>query len=545
MQRLEEPFNLRLLHLTPDQLKGVKQVDELAPFDGASNNFHPRGLFSTEIFGRVGDERRNLMFGYIDIVAPIMHPLVYMTLVKLRRMYGEIMAGKTLALWDANKKDFVKGKPNEGARTGYAFFMEHWHEIEFEQTNSSIRRQYIELVTKNREKTMSRYIVVIPAGLRDMEIDEFNRRSEDEINKLYRSLISFSRIIVESSLTTNPEVIDRPRYEMQLKFCMIYDHIESLIRGKKKLFLGKVATRRIFNGTRNVITAMNTAVPVLGRKGTPGFNSTIIGLYQYLQATQIISASQVRDFLANMFPDINRPAVLVDKKTLQPKEVFLHSRYYDRWATIEGIEKIIASYREEAIRNQPILIDGYFLGLLYLGPDGTFKVFNDISQLPATRSVEHVRPLTLTDILYLSVYRHFHKYPVFVTRYPVTGVGSIYPSKTHLRVTVEFQERRMLGDEWVDAGDEFVAYEFPVASAAFVNSLIPHSSHLKKLGADFDGDTASANIAYSDEAIAESKNFFQKKKAYIGTDGKILFSCAVDTVELVLHSLTGEPAAEE
>lgn len=57
----------------------------------------------------------------------------------------------------------------------------------------------------------------------------------------------------------------------------------------------------------------------------------------------------------------------------------------------------------------------------------------------------------------------------------------------------------------------------------------------------FDGDTASLAIAYSDEAIAEAERFFKMKKAYIGTDGELLYSTSVDTVELVLHSLTGDP----
>lgn len=541
MQKMTVPFNIGLLHLTPEKLKSVKQVKVLDMLDGATTNFHPEGLFSTEIFGRVGDERRNLMFGYIDIKAPIFHPLVYMAITKLKRMYGEIMASKVWALWDDSKKDFVKANPSQGARTGFAFFLEHWRDIVFEEGTSNLRSEYIKLVEKHKDIALTRYIVVMPAGLRDLEIDELNRKSEDEINKLYRSLIALSNIIVESSLTTNPEVVDKPRYDMQLKFVEIYDMIESLIKGKKKLYLGKVASRRIFNGTRNVITAMNTAVPVLGKKGAPDFNSTIIGLYQYLQATQPVSAAQVREFLAPMFPDVNAPAVLVDPKTLRPKDVFLHVRYYDKWATTEGIEKIISSFKEEDLRNQPLVIDGYYLGLLYLGPDGTFKVFNDITQLPPGRLKEHVRPLTLTDLFYLSVYRHFHKYPIFVTRYPVTGIGSIYPSKTHLRVTVNFEERRMLGEDWTDAGDDFVAYEFPIQGSAFVNSLIPHSSHLKRLNADFDGDTSSGNIAYSDEAIAEAKKFFLMRKAYIGTDGKLLYSAAVDTVELVLHSLTGEP----
>ena len=545
MQKLTVPFNIGLLHLTPEKIKNVKQVSALDIFDGATSNFHPEGLFSTEIFGRVGDERRSLLFGRIDIKAPIFHPLVFMAITKLKRMYGDIMAGKVWALWDDSKKDFVKAKPSDGARTGFAFFLEHWKDIVYEEGTSNLRSEYIKLVEKNKENAMTRHIVVMPAGLRDIEIDELNRKSEDEINPLYRKFIALSNVIIESSLEINAEVIDKPRYDMQMNFVALYDMIEALIKGKKKLFLGKVASRRIFNGTRNVITAMNTAVPVLGKKGSPDFNSTITGLYQYLQASLPVSSAQVKNFLAPMFPDVNSPAVLVDPKTLRPRDVFLHVRYYDKWATMEGIEKIISSFKEEDIRNTPLMIDGYYLGLLYLGPDGTFKVFNDISQLPPGRLKEHVRPLTLTDLFYLSVYRHFNKYPLFVTRYPVTGIGSIYPSKTHLRVTVEYEERRMLGDDWVDAGEDFVAYEFPVQGSAFVNSMIPHSSHLKKLGADFDGDTASGNIAYSDEAVAEAAKFFNTKKAYLGSDGKLLFSCAVDTVELVLHSLTGNPVIPE
>ena len=45
--------------------------------------------------------------------------------------------------------------------------------------------------------------------------------------------------------------------------------------------------------------------------------------------------------------------------------------------------------------------------------------------------------------------------------------------------------------------------------------------------------------------MAEAEKFFKTKKAYLGSDGKLLFSCAVDTVELVLHSLTGNPVVPE
>lgn len=60
-------------------------------------------------------------------------------------------------------------------------------------------------------------------------------------------------------------------------------------------------------------------------------------------------------------------------------------------------------------------------------------------------------------------------------------------------------------------------------------------------GHKFDGDTSSANIPFSDEAKLEAKTLLSQKKAYVGTDGKFLYSTAVNTITLVLHNCTGEP----
>ena len=77
MKRAEIPFNIKILALTPDRLKAIRPVRALDIFEGSSENFHPDGLFSVEIFGRVGDERRNRRFSYVDIKVPVFHPVVY------------------------------------------------------------------------------------------------------------------------------------------------------------------------------------------------------------------------------------------------------------------------------------------------------------------------------------------------------------------------------------------------------------------------------------------------------------------------------------
>lgn len=538
MKRTEIPFNITLLQLNPALMAGLIPVKALDFFDGSSSDFHPDGLFSTQIFGKVGDERRNFLSSYIDAKIPVLHPVVYKALGDLKRLYLEIINGTSYAVWDDVEKDFFKSDPING-RTGMHFFLTHWENLVFKETGSITREENSKLVYQYRSKALNRYIVVLPAGLRDLELNQHGRVSENEINTIYRQIIKLSNTITESVVKASPEILDTPRLHLQLAFVDLYLLLESLVKGKKKLMLGRWATRRIYNGTRNVITAMNTSVPYLGEEGNPGFNSTILGLYQYMKATLPVTTYQIRRFLDPIFRDVNQPARLVNKETLMGEEVLLHNRYYNLWSTNDGVERLITTFQEESIRKKAIEVDGYYLALLYKGPDGTFKVIHSIDEVPEGRSRADVKPITLTEFFYLSVYRDSKKYPALVTRYPVTGVGSIYPSRTHLKPTLETERRVPLDDQWQRMDDSFTAYEFPVLTSAFVNSLVPHSSRLQNLGADFDGDTSSCNITYTDESIAEIEKYFNSRRAYVGTKGEFINSTSISTIELVLHNMTG------
>jgi hypothetical protein len=135
---------------------------------------------------------------------------------------------------------------------------------------------------------------------------------------------------------------------------------------------------------------------------------------------------------------------------------------------------------------------------------------------------------------------NLNQYPLFVTRYPVTGMGSIYPSKVFCKTTIQVEVRRELGPTWEPLAETHTAYQFPIRGGAFVNSLIPHSAKLERLGADFDGDTCSGNALYSDESIKEVDNFLASRRAYVDTSGRFLSTTNVATVQLVLHNLTGD-----
>lgn len=540
MSNTQIPFNITLLNLTDDKLVGVKPVRSLEIFEGGSKNFSEDGIYSPSIFGKVGDQRRSQRFSYIDIKIEIFHPVVYRALIKLKTMYASIINGTEYVLWNDELKDFEKTNALSG-KTGFYYFLQYWKDIVFEKRPSDEREFNISLCKKFKDTALISKIVVMPAGLRDLQIGADGRTEEDEINPLYRKLLSVANSISASAIDINPEILDKARVGLQKTYNEIYEIIESAIEGKKKLITNNWASRKIFNGTGNVITAMNFNTGDLDSKGNVGFNDTVIGLYQFMKATLPVTKHNLRNgFLSKVFAGPNAPVYLVNMKTKKKEAVRINSKIRDVWDSSEGIEKIITSFQENSIRNNPVIIEGYYVGLIYKGPDGTYKLFQDIDDLPASRSRDDVYPVTFTELLYLSVYKTANSYPLFVTRYPITGYGSIYPSMTFLRPTVKVETRMELDDSWEVMDDTNTAYQFPINGSSFVDALSPHSSHLVRLGADFDGDTSSANIAYSDEAKEEIAAFLHSKAYYVGTDGKISFSANTDTITYVLHNMTSD-----
>ena len=484
MSTLAIPFNIGILKLTPELLAYIKPVRVLDTFDGLTKNFHEDGLFSTTIFGKVGDQVRNKRFSYIDIRIGVFHPIIFNALTELKSFYSEIMASKTYAVWDDVLKDFVKTDALSG-ETGYDFFIRHWQNIVFVKEGSNKRLNNIALVEKYKNVALNDKIVVLPAGLRDYEILEDGRESEDEFNQLYRRLIAVSAPIHSNLITEdNIKQLNAPRYGLQMVFNQLYDKLKSMLEGKHKLIMGKWASRGVFNGTRNVITTTNIRSNKLFSPSSVGANDTVMGLYQYLKATLPVSKYQIRNgFLTKVFTGANVPAQLVNKKTLKVETVRLKSHHYDAWLSEEGLDNTINLYGEEALRSKVLEIEGYYVGLIYKGA-GVFKLFQDIDELPAGFDRKDVYPITFTELLYCSVYANARRYPCFVTRYPITGFGSIYPSHVFLKPTMSSEVRAPLNDNWEIDGSSEVAYNFPVGDI-YINAMSPSPVHLTKLGADF------------------------------------------------------------
>ncbi len=535
------PFNISILQMQDADVARFRKVTSLDIFEAATQNFNSEGLFSTEIFGIAGSEARSTRFAYIDLKIPIIHPTIFNAITQMKSLYKDIMASREFAVWDPNISDFVKSNIIEG-RTGFQFFVEYMDKIQFEERDSVRREQAIRLIKKYQEKTMIDKILVLPAGLRDVEIDESGRTSSDEINDFYYKLLAISNTINPSTVKVSPEAYNSQRMSLQNTFNDIYTYLSKIIEGKKNLMMGKWASRKVFNGTRNVLTAMDTTVDELGSPANVHFNDTMVGIYQTAKAMLPVTIYQFKTgFLSKVFSVAGAPALLTNKKTLMSERVELKNELYDQWLSNEGLEKFLTYFQENSVRHDYIKVgNDHYLGLMYRGNDGTFKLISGIDELPDGRTAEECRPITIAEFIYTQIYHVANKYTAWVTRYPVTGVGSTYPSKVFLKSTIKKEVRRQLDDNWLPLDAPFIAYEFPVMGSDFFNSMSPHTSKLKGLGADHDGDTGSFTVVYSDEAVAETNEFLNSKKCYVGTNGRFVYDCNVDTIQYILHNLTGD-----
>lgn len=537
-----ESANFAIMDLTPQILQALKPVKVLDIYDGGSDNFHEDGLFSISIFGRVGDPSRDLRFSYIATGIEVIHPLIFRNIIKLKKFYSEIIKGNAYAIFDNKKNDFVPSDAIDG-ETGYNFFLTYWDRLVFERNESKQRNARIDFIEKYRKVAKTSNILVLPAGLRDLEVDPDGRDVEGEINEFYRRIISISNTL-SSNTDVNNRITDSARLGIQNAFNSIYTFIIGLCRGKGGFILRKWARRKIFNGTRAVLTAQVPSVNKLSVVDYPSWNNTVMGIAQLMKALLPVAVHKLMhfDLVLEAFPSGDSNAYLVNKKTLKREMVKINNKTTDRWATQNGVESLFQTFMDHEIRGSEIDIEGYYLGLIYRGPDKTFKLVYDIDDADnyPWMDKKYLHPITWVEMMYLMGYKDWNTYPMVATRYPITGAGSIFPSYVYVKTTVLSEVRWAVDDEGKIIEDD-KAIVYPILdNPTFIDSEAISPSRLEGMGADFDGDMVSGNVLYSEDVKIEIEKYLKSAAAYIRPNDGLLNSPYTDPVERVIYNMTGD-----
>jgi hypothetical protein len=172
----------------------------------SGNTLNPEGLFSTELFGLFGSEKRFKKFGYIDLKTKVLHPLPYHLLKSALNKFTLVLNGQYRIDFDNDGKIvFVKNDDilsiSDNDITGYVQVYKNWDKIVkgIPDTGTKERKELIELLNKkSRDELWIDFWPVIPAALREINLIEFEQSgviNYEEINNFYISIINLNNSI--------------------------------------------------------------------------------------------------------------------------------------------------------------------------------------------------------------------------------------------------------------------------------------------------------------------------------------------------------------
>ena len=549
---MSSPLKLNVLDVNSYiESNGVSEVTSIFIRQPSSIEFDTNGLFSETIFGQIGSPERLIKFGYIDLKCKIIHPLIYNNILKLARWYVEILNGRTYARFDEKAKVFVKSLVEEGGDTGYSFFINHLHKLDFGTSKSLAQQDKIDIINKNSSKLLIDKMLVIPAGWRDVVVED-TRIDKDSINKLYISLINYAR-----ALPSGPnidKVYDGVLFAIQKKVCELFVFLFDIAEGKKGFFQKKYGSRAVALGTRNVISTSDLSAKTpqspsylkVDEVGSPLFQTAKMFMPLFVYGVKIYYFNDIFSMSADNIAVIN-------PKTYELEYVPITEDEKNKFLSSEGIEKMVNSFRDKTIRNTSVRIyseekdSEYYLYLIYDTGDTIYKIrsVSELKEILLSNKIpfnrELLRPMTYAELFYMTVYLVTMDKYAHVTRYPAVGVDSLVPSKIHLLSTSPSREVEfVLVKSGTKEQIKYTLPNYPVMGAGYVDSIDMHPSVLAGLGGDFDGDTVSISGLLTEEANKECEEHLASKFRYVSSNGNIVCS-TTDIVNLTLFNLSRDP----
>ncbi len=528
-----QPFNTKIMDV--DEFINNHRcmpVTSHQTFEASSTKMHPEGLFSEEIFGEIGSEYRLINFGYIDLHTTVFHPQIFLNIIGMKGLYKDIMASKTYAYFDPEEKELVAcNRDVLEAGTGFAFFMEHFPKIEFKKTNSLTREIKIRIFEKYKDKLTISKCLVLPAGVRDVQIDSDGRPSSEDINKLYNGLLAMS-LAIPPNMGNHP-IFNSIRFNIQMKVYEIYLYIKNILQGKRGFGPGKYMARKLALGTRNVFASAQLEGESPNDPKYLKHDETLVPLFQALKMFQPIIQYYLRFFFYNhVFDTGTNKVALLNPGNFNLEYVEVTDIEKNKFLTDDGLDLLIERFLDEEKREDPVIITGsdkkeYYVALIFDKDDKIYITRNadefverwNEENPDNTITKRELRPLTMIEMMYLTAYPVLKDKYMLNTRYPVTHIESIYPSKVHLATT---RPSRSIEFHSLDNEGGILLPEYPILGNQHVDAIAIHHSWLKNLGADFDGDMGNGTGILSKNANEELKKYMEDPKSMVNTLGELI-----------------------
>lgn len=237
------------------QKKNIQEVKTIKYYKGSSRNeFHPQGLFSEEIFGRTGSVNRKKTYGFVDLKFKFIHPEAFQIMTSINPNLTKLILEKQNYIIT---NEGILEKNDEEGQSGLYYFLLNFDKLDFDKIKTE-KPDNVEFIKNNRDKVFIDKLLVLPAGLRDAQVDEKTGRTiiqYPEIGDLY------SRLIRQvNNINTEIEDIDinTPVIRLvQRTIIEINNWLKSRMKGKHGMLRGGLLKKVTDYSGRLVITPDN------------------------------------------------------------------------------------------------------------------------------------------------------------------------------------------------------------------------------------------------------------------------------------------------
>lgn len=503
-------------------------------FDGTPTT---DGLFSYELFG-VSDEERKNTFGYIDLKANFIHPIIYQMLVKKSGSLGDIVTCQKYAVI-ADGKIKIVDEDFDGAETGLSFIYDHFDEInwideleedEIESISKKTRLKFLKSL--ERDEFFIRKWLVLPPFYRAESSS--NRSMGDNINKLYKELISR---VSGMSLGYSFEIFgDETKLRIQNILRDIYlttlapvsgknlimekgkpdaTHVGS---GKNSMIRKHLIGKNIDWGASSVITSPpNSDANKLSEKPVPfGYGAfplaTLISLFHpfYVHYLSLYFERLLLEFELVNANDIKK----INTDQLTSKD----------------IEKILKTFiKSPNQRFDPVTFK-------YTNLEGKeVKFAIEMYEFESEKDIENgenyvKRPMTITDFIFMATKEFIEDKHVLVTRFPITNYQNIYPSGIKVLSTNKTRDIYVTLSKDAGSAKNAIHYtDYPTIpndkthklDSDFYDVMLCGNVYLDSLGGDYDGDMLYLRGLFTQEANHEAKELIWSKTNMFNAKGNV------------------------
>jgi len=362
-------MQLKLLDM--DQFIQSKRIKQVTSSEIPSKGFHEQGLWSEVIFGRVGSNNRKFHFGYIDLKVKLIAPTSYAMIKTVSPVISSLINEKQGYVFKDGK--FVV---EENGETGLSLLLRHFHDIKFVDIAKPDKLAVAKFIDANKQKILIDKFPVMPAALRDINLNRPGGRTIAEINTFYRSLLYLSGMISGES-TIDAIVISK----MQRVLQDLTKNIQSTMKGKSGIFRNSILKKTVDFSTRLVLSSSPDIK--IGFIGLPWH--TLISIYEPLFTHNVKSKHKefeqsILEYMkmeADETVDARVMTKFVTKVNAHPGQVSTLMQHQIKEILSEFMDdQVVVAKRDPAIsRNswfsaKPIIIDGGVVEVnsLDLGP---------------------------------------------------------------------------------------------------------------------------------------------------------------------------------